>query len=218
MFLQKVTNIHLWFKCFLAILKLFSLNLPGIKIFLFVLQIWPLLYLSPYYMLEAKQIKVGTFFFLPWLTYLNLILTTDTITGHFLANNYSVESVELQLCVTILRFLLFFNIISILNQNIKHEKRPMNIIVTIYMSSLFLTYERSLKKAFFRKNYAQSAAQTQRWLRRRCCSSASPPAGVAPCAGPSARGALPLLQALDLVINIDRSVRKGALITEPSSA
>lgn len=147
MFLQKVTNIHLWFKCFLAILKLFSLNLPGIKIFLFVLQIWPLLYLSPYYMLEAKQIKVGTFFFLPWLTYLSLIFTTDTITGHFLANNYSVESVELQLCVTILRFLLFFN--SILNQNIKHEKRPMNIIVTIYMSSLFLTYERSLKKGFF---------------------------------------------------------------------
>lgn len=32
------------------------------------------------------------------------------------------------------------------------------------------------------------------------------------------RGALPLLQALDLAINIDRSVRKGALITEPSSA
>lgn len=30
--------------------------------------------------------------------------------------------------------------------------------------------------------------------------------------------ALHLLQALDLVINIDRSVRKGALITEPSSA
>lgn len=46
-------------------------------------------------------------------------------------------------------------------------------------------------------------------------------AGVALAVAPAAQGrhsALPLLQALDLVINIDRSVRKGALITEPSSA